>query len=252
MKAIELKNVKLSFGGVLAVDDVSFSVAKNEVFSLVGPNGAGKTSVFNAISRFYKLDSGNIYLEGKSIKLAKRHDLVGFGLARTFQNIELFDQSSVLENLLVACHNQKQTSFISELIFFPKVKRQEVAFREIAESIIDLLGIQKYREKAPADLPYGIRKIVELARALCSRPKVLLLDEPGSGLSNEERQDLVFWIRDINKLLGITILLIEHDLSIVRQVSDRVAVLLNGKIIWTGQPKDLDGNERVVEAFIGR
>ena len=252
MKALELKNVTLKFGGLIAINNLSISVEKNMVFSLVGPNGAGKTSVFNVLSRFNDISSGDILLDGFSIKNLQAHQLAELGLARTFQNIELFANATVLENLLVACHSRKKTNFLSELLFLPKVRAQEIEYREVVEQVIDLLELQPYREKRPSELPYGIRKVVELARALSLKPNILLMDEPGSGLAVEEKQNLAFWIQDIREVLGITILLIEHDLNIVREVSDTVAVLSGGELIWSGQPSDLDKDPRVVEAFIGK
>ena len=252
MKALELKNVTLKFGGLIAINNLSMSVEKSMVFSLVGPNGAGKTSVFNVLSRFNDISSGDILLDGFSIKGRQAHQLAELGLARTFQNIELFGNATVLENLLVACHSRKKTNSLSELLFLPKVRAQEIEYREVVEQVIDLLELQPYREKRPSELPYGIRKVVELARALSLKPSILLMDEPGSGLAVEEKQNLAFWIQDIREVLGITILLIEHDLNIVREVSDTVAVLSGGELIWSGQPSDLDKDPRVVEAFIGK
>ena len=252
MKALELKNVTLKFGGLIAINNLSISIEKNMVFSLVGPNGAGKTSVFNVLSRFNDISSGDILLDGFSIKGFQAHQLAELGLARTFQNIELFGNATVLENLLVACHSRKKTNSLSELLFLPKVRAQEIEYREVVEQVIDLLALQPYREKPPSELPYGIRKVVELARALSLQPSILLMDEPGSGLAVEEKQNLAFWIQDIREVLGITILLIEHDLNIVREVSDTVAVLSGGELIWSGQPNDLDKDPRVVEAFIGK
>ncbi len=252
MKALELKNVTLKFGGLIAINNLSISIEKNMVFSLVGPNGAGKTSVFNVLSRFNDISSGDILLDGFSIKGLQAHQLAELGLARTFQNIELFGNATVLENLLVACHSRKKTNSLSELLFLPKVLAQEIEYREVVEQVIDLLELQPYREKRPSELPYGIRKVVELARALSLQPSILLMDEPGSGLAVEEKQNLAFWIQDIREVLGITILLIEHDLNIVREVSDTVAVLSGGELIWSGQPNDLDKDPRVVEAFIGK
>jgi len=251
MKILELKNVNLKFGGLSVINNLSLSITENQIFALVGPNGAGKTSVFNAISRFYDIDSGDILLNGKSITKLQRHHLANLGVARTFQNIELFSNATVLDNLLVACHSKRQNSFLSELFFLPKVRSQELEFRETVEKIIDLLELQPYRDKRPSELPYGIRKIVELGRALSLEPKVLLMDEPGSGLSVEEKQNLAFWIHDIREVFEISIVLIEHDLTVMREVSDKVAVLSSGKLIWEGNPNDLDKNPKVVQAFIG-
>ena len=252
MKSLELKNVDLKFGGLSAIRNLSLFIKENQIFSLIGPNGAGKTSVFNAISRFYEINSGDILVGGSSILHLARHDLANIGVARTFQNIELFSNATVLENLLVACHSKKKTNFLSEILCLPKVRAQELYYRDLVEKVIDLLELQSYREKRPSELSYGLRKIVELGRALALEPKILLMDEPGSGLSVKEKQDLAFWIQDIREELGITVLLIEHDLNLVREVSDRVAVLSRGELIWMGNPSGLDQESRVVEAFIGK
>ena len=203
MSFLTLSDVTLRFGGVTAVDNVSFSVEKGEVFSLVGPNGAGKSTIFNILSRFYTPSHGEIKFEGKNILKMQSHEIAGLGIARTFQNIELFHQASVLQNLLVARQTHRKSNPISEILFSPFVKKEEYRHRYAVEKVIDFLDLQSYREKFISGLPYGVRKVVELGRALAIEPKLLLLDEPASGLSVEETQDVAFWIEDIKKVMGI-------------------------------------------------
>lgn len=251
MSLLELKNVTLKFGGVVAVNDVSFSVEKGETFSLVGPNGAGKSTIFNMISRFYTPASGDILFEGKSILAHSAHKIPTLGIARTFQNIELFEQATVIQNLLVGRHTHRKTNLLSQLLFMPNVRAEEFKHRESVERIIDFLDLQPYREKYIAGLPYGVRKIVELGRALAIEPKLLLLDEPASGLSVEETQDMAFWIEDIKNIMGITVLMVEHDMHLVSVVSDRVMALADGKMLCIGTPQEVQTNPAVIEAYIG-
>ena len=251
MSLLELKNVTLKFGGLVAVNDVSFSVEQGEVFALVGPNGAGKSTIFNMISRFYTPFSGDILFEGKSILDKAPHEIAGLGIARTFQNIELFEQASVLHNLLAGRQTHRRSNFLTELLFTPFVRREEHRHREAVEAIIDLLDLQAYREKSIAGLPYGVRKVVEMGRALAIEPKLLLLDEPASGLSVEETQDVAFWIEDIKKDLGITVLMVEHDMHLVSSVSDRVLALADGRMLALGTSHEVQTDPAVVEAYLG-
>ena len=251
MSFLELTDVTLKFGGVTAVDNVSFSVEKGEVFSLVGPNGAGKSTIFNILSRFYTPSHGEITFEGKSILTKQSHEIAGIGIARTFQNIELFHQASVLQNLLVARQTHRKSNPVSEILFSPFVKKEEYRHRYAVEKVIDFLDLQSYREKFISGLPYGVRKVVELGRALAIEPKLLLLDEPASGLSVEETQDVAFWIEDIKKVMGITVLMVEHDMHLVSSVSDRVMALADGKMIALGTPDELKNHPAVIEAYLG-
>ena len=251
MSFLELTDVTLKFGGVTAVDNVSFSVEKGEVFSLVGPNGAGKSTIFNILSRFYTPSHGEITFEGKSILTKQSHEIAGIGIARTVQNIELFHQASVLQNLLVARQTHRKSNPVSEILFSPFVKKEEYRHRYAVEKVIDFLDLQSYREKFISGLPYGVRKVVELGRALAIEPKLLLLDEPASGLSVEETQDVAFWIEDIKKVMGITVLMVEHDMHLVSSVSDRVMALADGKMLALGTPDEVKNHPAVIEAYLG-
>jgi len=244
-------NLSVRFGGVLAVNNVSFDVKRGEVFTLIGPNGAGKTTVFNLISRLYTPTTGAITFEGRSLAQHAPHDIARLGIARTFQNIELFEHASVLQNLLIGRHTQRQTSLWSELFFTRRTRAAEIAAREKVEQVIDLLELQHHRESLVAGLPYGVRKVVELARALCTEPKLLLLDEPSSGLNVEETDDMAFWIQDIRHELGITVLMVEHDMALVSKVSDRVLAMNQGEVLAMGTPHEVQSHPGVIEAYLG-
>ncbi len=251
MTLLEVSNLSLSFGGVRAIHEVSFEVAEGEIFSIIGPNGAGKTSIFNAISRFYDVDAGRISFKGRDITKIKPHKVAGLGIARTFQNSELFEHESVLQNLSIARDVHGTTSLLSDLLFLPSVRRYELESREVIEQVIDLLELQAYRYQPIASLPFGVRKMVEIARGLCLEPDLLLLDEPSSGLNPEETEDLVFWIEDMNEDLGITILMVEHDMSLVGQVSQRVMAMNEGEVLAVGRYDAVRGNEQVLDAYLG-
>ncbi len=251
MSFLSLENVTISFGGIRAVKNVSLDIKEGEIFALVGPNGAGKSTIFNLISRLYKQNEGNIFFDGKSLNQLKPFDMPGIGIARTFQNIELFGNATVLQNLLVGTNIRKSSNFFSEILFTRSVRKEEVTSRVMVEEVMDFLDLQQYREKYIMGLSYGTRKIVELGRALALKPKVLLLDEPASGLSAEETEDLAFWIEDIKKIMGITVLMVEHNLNLVNKVADRVAALVDGEIISVGNPKSVQSDPKVIEAYIG-
>jgi branched-chain amino acid transport system ATP-binding protein len=247
----QVDNISLHFGGLRAVDDVSFAVEPGEVFTIIGPNGAGKTSIFNLISRLYNPTSGKLTFEGKDITKVPPHEISKLGIARTFQNIELFENASVLANLLVGRHCHTTTNVLTELLFLPSVRRAELAHRRAVEEVIDFLGLQKYRDMLIAGLPYGVRKVCEVARALCTEPKLLLLDEPSSGLNVEETSDMAYWITDIKKELGITVLMVEHDMTLVNRVSDRVLALNYGKVLASGTPAQVQSHPDVIAAYLG-
>jgi branched-chain amino acid transport system ATP-binding protein len=244
-------NLSVRFGGVLAVNQVSFDVKRGEVFTLIGPNGAGKTTVFNLISRIYTPTSGDISYNGISLTQQAPHAVAGLGIARTFQNIELFEHASVLQNLLIGRHTQSRTGFWHDVFFTAKARRDALASREKVEKVIDFLDLQRYRDTVIAGLPYGVRKVVELARALCTEPKLLLLDEPSSGLNVEETEDMVYWIDDIRRDLGITVLMVEHDMSLVSKVSDRVLAMNQGELLALGTPAEVQAHPGVIEAYLG-
>jgi len=251
LSVFEAVGIGVSFGGVRALHEVSFTVEEGEIFSIMGPNGAGKTTVFNLVSRFYDLDSGDLYLNGERISKIPPHAVAAKGIARTFQNTELFEKETVLQNLLTAHHTHRRTSFLSEMFFLPHVRRQEVRFREKVEDIIELLELQRYRDQRIDSLPFGVRKIVELGRALSIEPQLLLLDEPSSGLNPEETEDLSFWIEDINEALGITVIMVEHDMNLLAQVSGRVMALSDGELLTIGTPDEVREHPDVVNAYLG-
>ena len=252
MTLFEAENLNLHFGGVYAVRDVSFTVEKGEVFSIIGPNGAGKTTVLNLISRLYDSEPGaRMVLDGQDITGVAPHAVARAGVARTFQNTELFEHDTVLKNLLIGRHVHRRTNLVQELLFTPAVRRQELAFRRVAEDVIDLLDLQHYRDHVIAGLPYGIRKLVEVGRALCMEPRLLLLDEPSSGLNPEETEDVAFWIEDIHQDFGASIILVEHDMNLVSQVSHRVMAMADGKALATGTPAEVQQHPDVLRAYLG-
>ena len=251
MSLFEAHDLTVSFGGVHAVRDVSFAVEEGEVFSVIGPNGAGKTTLFNLISRFYDADAGRILFDGEDITRLPAHRIAEAGIARTFQNTELFEHETVLANLMIGCHVRRRTRLVEELLFLPRARRQELALRKQVEDVIDLLHLQGWREQDIGGLPYGARKMVEVARALCVGPKLLLLDEPSSGLNPEETEDLSFWIEDINEGLGMTIIMVEHDMNLVSKASHRVLAMADGETLAVGEPAEIQNHPDVLRAYLG-
>ena len=248
---LSARDLQVRFGGVLAVNGVSFDVRRGEVFTLIGPNGAGKTTVFNLISRIYTPTAGTIDFNGVSLTSTPAHRVAELGIARTFQNIELFEYATVLQNLLIGHHVHRSTGFWSELFFTGAARKAEVQAREAVERVIEFLDLQHHRDSLVAGLPYGVRKVVELARALCTQPKLLLLDEPSSGLNVEETDDMAFWIQDIKNDLGITVLMVEHDMTLVSRVSDRVLAMNQGETLALGSPSEVQSDAKVIEAYLG-
>jgi len=251
MTLLEADGLAVSFGGIRAVDGVSFAVEPGQVFTIIGPNGAGKTTIFNLVSRIYDPTQGRLIFCDEDITRVPPHEIARRGIARTFQNIELFEHATVLQNLLLGRHVHARSRFVEELFFVRRVREQELEHREAVEQVIDFLDLPAYRDSLVLNLPYGVRKVVEMARALCTRPKLLLLDEPSSGLSVEETEDMAFWIQDIRTLLGVTVLMVEHDMSLVSAVSDRVLALNYGRPIAMGTAREVQEHPDVIKAYLG-
>ncbi|MDC0073812.1 ABC transporter ATP-binding protein [Alphaproteobacteria bacterium] len=247
------RNLNLSFGGINALKDLSFSVVQGSITSLIGPNGAGKTSVFNIISGFHKPDSGSINFLGEEILNVKTHSRPLRGLARTFQNISLFQGMTVLENLKLGAHSIMRSGIIGSGLFMKHVREEEEKIRFFIEKeIIDFLEIDSIRYMPVSILPYGLQKRVELGRALAMKPKLILLDEPVAGMNREETEDIARFILDIKEEKKITILLVEHDMHMVMDISDKIVVLNFGKNIASGLPKEISNNQDVIEAYLGK
>jgi len=248
---LSVKDLSIQFGGIHALDRVNLDVKAGSVHALIGPNGAGKTTILNCISRIYKADQGQVIFKGKEIMGLRPHQMVSAGIARTFQNIELFKNMTVMDNILLGRHSKRETSIFSDALFWGKSQKQEIKFREKVEEIIDFLDLQAYRSTIINNVPYGIQKNVELGRGLAIEPEILLLDEPSSGLNVEETQDLAFWIEDIQEDFGITILLVEHDMRLVMDVCDTVTALDYGRVLANGKPKEVVNNPDVIKAYLG-
>jgi branched-chain amino acid transport system ATP-binding protein len=251
MSLFKAENLAINFGGIKAVDGVSFDVEPGQVFTIIGPNGAGKTTIFNLVSRIYDSTEGKLTFRGEDITRVPPHEIAKRGIARTFQNIELFEHASVLQNLLLGRHAHKKSNIVEELLFLPRARKLELEHREAAEKVIDFLDLQLYRDTLIVNLPYGVRKVVEVARALCTEPTLLLLDEPSSGLNVEETADMAFWIQDIRTLLGITVLMVEHDMSLVSAVSDKVLALNYGRPLAMGTAREVQEHPDVIKAYLG-
>jgi branched-chain amino acid transport system ATP-binding protein len=244
-------DLAINFGGIRALDGVSFAVEAGQVFTIIGPNGAGKTTIFNLVSRIYDPSAGRLTFCGEDITRVPPHAIARRGIARTFQNIELFEHATVLQNLLLGRHAHKRSRFLQELLFLPRVRALELEHREAAEKVIDVLDLMPHRDSLVVNLPYGVRKVVEMGRALCTEPRLLLLDEPSSGLSVEETESMAFWIEDIRTLLGITVLMVEHDMTLVSAVSDRVLALNHGRTLALGTAREVQEHPEVVRAYLG-
>ena len=251
---LRVENLIIRFGGIIAVNNVSFSVGKGNIFAIIGPNGAGKTTIFNAISGIYRPDSGSIIYNNENIDSIKPHLIAKRGIARTFQNIELFSRMTAMENIMLGRHIHMKSGLLGGAFMYgrkSKVAVEEVEHRFKAEQIIELLELQSSRDKFVGDLPYGKQKLVELARALALDPGLLLLDEPSAGMNSEEKHDLFFWIKDIQHELGITILMIEHDMKMVMDISDTVLALNFGVPIAMGTPGEVAEHPDVLKAYLG-
>jgi branched-chain amino acid transport system ATP-binding protein len=253
---LDARNVGIAFGGVRALDDVSLQIRQGEIHAIIGPNGAGKTSLLNCTSGLYRPQRGSIVLhagDGKQHELTKARParIARWGVARSFQNIELFKHMTVLDNLMLGRHVHMRHGVFSSLAWFGPARRQEMKERELAEEVIDLLEIQPVRKKAVGALAYGVQKRVELGRALCMQPAILLLDEPMAGMNAEEKEDMARYILDVNELAGVTVVLIEHDMGVVMDVSHRVTVLDFGKVIASGPPDEVSSDPDVIRAYLG-
>lgn len=248
---LQVDNLVKKFGGVTAVNEVSFPVLKGEIFSLIGPNGAGKTTMFNLISRIFPVTSGTITLDGKDITQVAPHKIAALGMGRTFQNLAVFKHASVVDNLLVGRHSHMKTSVLGGLIFGPTTRAAERVNRRRVEDIIDFLEIQHVRDVPVGALAYGLQKRVELGRALATEPKLLLLDEMVSGMNAEETEDIARFILDLKEELEITVMMIEHDMGIVTDISDHIGVMNFGERIAYGTPDEIRADPHVIEAYLG-
>ena len=248
---MEMKNITLRFGGVVAIKDISFDIREGEIRAIIGPNGAGKSSMLNVINGFYHPQEGEIWFHGKKRAPMKPHEVAYQGIARTFQNIALFRGMSTLDNIMTGRLTHMKSGMLAQAIWRGKAEREETEHREAVEKIIDFLEIQHIRKTPVGRLPYGLQKRVELARALAAGPKLLLLDEPMAGMNVEEKEDMSRFILDVNDEFGTTIALIEHDMGVVMDISDRVVVMDYGKKIGDGTPEEVRNNQEVIDAYLG-
>lgn len=249
---LNAKAISLSFGGIEALVDVDVDVRQGEIFAIIGPNGAGKTSFFNCVNGFYRPQKGSIYFEGKEVTRLKSHRIAELGIGRSFQGLQLFDGLNVLDNIMAGRHFHFKTGPLSDAIYFGRTRREEIEHRKVVENIIDFLEIETVRKQLVGALPYGMRKRVDLGRALAAEPKLLLLDEPMSGMNRDEKEDIARFILDISEEMGITIAVVEHDMGVVMDICERVVVLDFGRKIAEGSPEEIRTNEEVIRAYLGK
>jgi branched-chain amino acid transport system ATP-binding protein len=248
---LSVEGVAKHFGGVTAVDDLSLAVRKGEVLSIIGPNGAGKTSLLNMVSGFYRPDRGRITFEGEDITHLAPSRIAERGIARTFQNIALFKGMTVLDNLMLGRHVRMNAGVLSSFLYWGLAQKEEIAHREKVEDLLEFLKLEDLRKMPTGALSYGLQKRVELGRALALEPKVLLLDEPMNGMNQEEKEDMARYVLDVNEERGTTVILVEHDMGVVMDISKRVAVLDRGRLIAEGDPRSVQANPEVIRAYLG-
>ncbi len=250
-KQLQVSNLSMRFGGIEALKEISFSVRKGDIYSIIGPNGAGKTTLFNCINRIYRAQEGSILFEGEEVMEMKPHKIAQLGIARAFQNIELFKGMTVLDNLMSAQGHKMRYSLLEAAIYLGRCSKYEIRCRDDVEDIIEFLDLQNFRKKPVASLSYGLQKRVELGRALAMKPKLLLIDEPVSGMNSEETEDMSRYLLDVNEEMQVTVVLVEHEMGVVMDLSDRIMVLNFGNKIAEGTPQEIAGNAEVIQAYLG-
>jgi len=248
---LNAEGIGLSFGGIQALQNIDVDVRQGEIFAIIGPNGAGKTSFFNCVNGFYRPQEGSIYFKGKEITRLSSYRIAELGIARSFQGLQLFDGLNVLDNIMAGRHFHFKTGILSDAIYFGRTRKEEIKHRKVVENIIDFLEIETVRKQIVGSLPYGMRKRVDLGRALAAEPKLLLLDEPLAGMNRDEKEDIARFILDISEEMGITIAVVEHDMGLVMDICDRVVVMDFGRKIAEGSPEEIRTNEDVIRAYLG-